>query len=288
MSELYEVHRRPDVDAPVLLVALDGWIDAGLATAAALGQLLVAGEWVPVASFDADDLLDHRSRRPTMHLVDGVVTELSWPSIELRAGTDDLGSDVLLLTGAEPDHRWRAFAAAVVDLALDLGVRQVHGLGAYPAPVPHTRATSVVATATTPEGAAQVGFVPGRIDVPGGVAAAIEARCAAVGVPASGLWAQVPHYAAAMPYPPASVALLEALQRVAGLRFPPGSLAEDATSTRARIDGLVAGNPEHEAMVRQLEEQVDAQPEPAAEETFLMSGEDLAAELEEFLRDEGP
>ena len=248
----------------------------------------MAGEWVPVATFDADELLDHRSRRPTMHLVDGVVTDLSWPSIELRAGTDDLGSDVLLLTGAEPDHRWRAFATAVVDLALDLGVRQVHGLGAYPAPVPHTRPTSVVATATTPEGAAQVGFVPGRIDVPGGVAAAIEARCASQGVPASGLWAQVPHYAAAMPYPPASVALLEALQRVAGLRFPPGSLAEDAASTRARIDGLVAGNPEHEAMVRQLEEQVDAQPEPAGEDTFLMSGEDLAAELEEFLRDEGP
>ena len=287
MSELYEVHQRPDVDSPVLLIALDGWIDAGLAGAAALAQLLTAAEWEPVATFDADELLDHRSRRPTMHLADGVITDLTWPTIELRAGTDDLGSDVLLLTGAEPDHRWRAFADAVVDLALDLGVRQVHGLGAYPAPVPHTRPTQVVATATSASAAAQVGFVPGRIDVPAGVAAAIETRCAEVGVPATGLWAQVPHYAAAMPYPAAALALLEALQRVAGLRFPPGSLTEDAATTRTRIDGLVAGNPEHEGMVRQLEEQLDARP-PAADGGFLMSGDDLAAELEEFLRDEGP
>lgn len=286
MSELYQVHRRPELDAPVLVLALDGWIDAGLAAGAALAQLLVAGEWLTLATFDADELLDHRSRRPTLHLVDGVATDLTWPSIELRAGTDERGADVLLLSGAEPDHRWQAFADAVVDLALDLGVRQVHGLGAYPAPVPHTRPTQVVATATSADGAARVGFVPGRIDVPAGVAAAIEQRCGAAGVPGIGLWAQVPHYAAAMPYPAAAVALLEALDRVAGVRFGAGSLAEEARATAARIDQLVEGNPEHEAMVRQLEAQLDSRP-PAADGGFLMSGEDLAAELEEFLRDEG-
>ncbi|MCX7621891.1 MAG: PAC2 family protein, partial [Acidimicrobiales bacterium] len=108
---------------------------------------------------------------------------------------------------------------AVVDLALEFGVRMVAGLGASPAPVPHTRACRVVSTATSPELARAVGFVPGRIDVPAGVHAPIELRCAEAGLPAVGLWAQVPHYAAAMPYPAAAVALIEALGRIAGVRF---------------------------------------------------------------------
>lgn len=283
MSALYALEDRPDLDEPVLIIALDGWIDAGLGAASALAQLRSTSEWITVATFDADELLDHRARRPTMHLDDGVVTELSWPSVQLLAGADGGGRDVLLLDGAEPDHRWAAFADAVATLALDLGVRAVHGLGAYPAPVPHTRPSRVVATATTPELAAAIGHVPGRIDVPSGVAAAIEQRCAASGVPAAGLWAQVPHYAATMPYPAAGVALLGALERVAGLTFDPGPLAEDATRAHERIEGLIDGNPEHVAMVRQLESQVDG---AVDESGFAISGDQLAEELEQFLRDE--
>src|SRR5262249_2044629 len=152
-------------------------------------------EMTTLATFDTDALLDHRARRPTMQLVDGVQTALSWPSIELRLGTDAEGTEALFLLGAEPDHSWRAFPSAIADLALEFDVRLVSGLGAYPAPVPHTRPTRVVATATTPELAREVGFVPGRIDVPGGVHAAIERFCGDAGLPAVGLWAQVPHYA---------------------------------------------------------------------------------------------
>lgn len=285
MSELYDLIEQPELEEPVLLVVLDGWIDAGLGAATALAQLQRSTSWSPIAVFDADELLDHRSRRPTMRIDEGVVTDLQWPSIELLAGTDRIGNDVLLLAGAEPDHRWRAFADAVADLALDLEVRAVHGLGAYPAPVPHTRPSRVVATATSAELAELIGHVEGRIDVPGGIAAAIEQRCAEVGVPAAGLWAQVPHYAAAMPYPAAGVALLDALRRVAGLSFDPGSLADEALATHQRIDALIQGNPDHLEMVRQLEVQVDDQvPTPPAD--FSMTGDELAAEIERFLNDD--
>src|SRR4029453_11027347 len=97
------------------------------------------GETVPVASFDADPHLDHRARRPAMLLQDGVLASLTWPAIELRAASDAAGNDLLLLVGAEPDHQWRAFTRAIVELALELDTRMVVGLGAYPAPVPHTR-----------------------------------------------------------------------------------------------------------------------------------------------------
>ena len=285
MAELYELLESPDLDSPSLILGLDGWIDAGFASANALGTILEDLDTITLAVFDSDSLLDHRSRRPTMHLLDGINTGLTWPSIELRAAVDRVGNEVLFLVGVEPDHRWRAFSAAVVDLAHQFGVSTVYGLGAYPAPVPHTRATRLVATATTIELAERVGKVQGRMDVPAGIHAAIERCCADEGLAATGLWAQIPHYAAGMPYPDGAFALIEGLRSIAGLQFPLGSLVDDARTTRHRLDELVANSEDHVAMVRLLEAQVDAviDTTPTAP---LPTGEDLAAELEQFLRDQ--
>jgi proteasome assembly chaperone (PAC2) family protein len=286
---LYEFVERPDLESPVLVLALDGWIDAGLGAANARAALLGSMSPATVAVFDSDQLLDHRARRPTLHLADGVVTGLTWPTVELQAAADADGNDVLLLVGSEPDHAWRAFTRAVVDLALEFGVRLVVGLGAYPAPVPHTRPTKLAATAGDAT-LSTVGMVKATIDVPAGVQAAIERRATEVGLPAIGLWAQVPHYVAAMPYPAASVALLEGLQSVAGLSVDADALKREVQTTRERIDALIAENPEHQHMVRQLEAAADAEPE--ADRTTdlgtgpLPSGDELAAELERFLREQ--
>ena len=283
MAELYELIESPELDSPTLLLGLDGWIDAGLAATNAFGTILENLETVTVAKFDADALIDHRSRRPTMHLLDGIITGLTWPTIELQAGFDAEGASVLFLVGAEPDHRWRAFADSVVDLAHHFGASAVFGLGAYPTPVPHTRPTQLVTTATDSEMAKRVGSVGGRIDVPAGINAAIELASAAAGLPATGLWAQIPHYAAGMPYPAGALSLIEGLRTIGGLHFNLGSLVEDARSTRDRLDELVANSEEHIDMVRQLEAQSDS---VAIVEDPLPMGDDLMAELEQFLREQ--
>ncbi|HEX2384884.1 MAG TPA: PAC2 family protein [Acidimicrobiales bacterium] len=289
MANLYELIDRPELDAPVLILALDGWIDAGLGAANARASLLTTMSPRTVARFDSDELLDHRARRPTMHLVDGVVTGLTWPSVELQTASDAAGSDVLLLVGAEPDHAWGAFTNSVVDLALDLQVRLVVGLGAYPAPVPHTRPTRLAVTASDASLATN-NLVRATVDVPAGVQAAIERRAHELGLAAVGLWAQVPHYLAAMPYPAASVALLDGLGDVAGLRVGNDTLRGEADATRQRVDALVNENDEHKQMVAQLEASVDAEQEStntALGVGPLPSGDELAAELERFLRDQG-
>jgi proteasome assembly chaperone (PAC2) family protein len=283
VADLYQIHESPELVDPVLVVCLDGWIDAGYAAANAVGTMLEGAGFVTVASFDADVLLDHRSRRPTMHIDDGVATGLTWPSIELRAAVDADGGEALFLVGAEPDHLWRAFSTSVVDLAHQFGVSQVVGLGAYPAAVPHTRPIRVVATATSAEQAHRVGTVAGRIDVPAGIHAAIEIAASESGLPSLSLWAQVPHYAAAMPYQEASEAIVTALGTHVGLTFPAGTLADDARATRARLDELVGNNDEHQAMVGQLERQYDTAEDIRGP---LPTGDDLAAELEQFLRDQ--
>lgn len=286
-SPLYEIHEDLDLDSPVLIMALEGWIDAGAGAARATAALTDSLDTVLVASFDADELLDHRARRPVMELVDGMNTGLIWPSIELHAATDDAGHDLLLLVGAEPDHTWRKFADAAVDLAMHFGTRLVLGLGAYPAPVPHTRPTSLASTATTRELADRVGPIGGSINVPAGVQAAVERRCAEMGLPAVGLWAQVPHYAAAMPYPAAAAALVDGVAEVGGLVLDSQVLHDEAVATRARLDDLVGESDEHRELVHQLEIHVDT--EGAAEDgppLELQTGDELAEELERFLREQ--
>jgi predicted ATP-grasp superfamily ATP-dependent carboligase len=186
----------------------------------------------------------------------------------------------------------------VAGLAEEFGVRLLVGLGAFPAGVPHTRTTRLAATASTAELATQVGVVSGTVQVPAGVLAAIERRLSPSGVPSVAIWARVPHYAAAMPYPPASVQLLEGLAAVAGIRVEVPELVEAAQATREHLDELTANSVQHMALVRQLEAQVDSEDaagavpgEGQAEATAagwgqLPTGDELAAEVERFLRDD--
>lgn len=291
MTRLYEFAEHPDLESPALIVSLEGWIDAGGAAARATGAVLEGVEATPVVEFDADALLDHRSRRPVMRLDDGMNLGLTWPSIRIMAFSDSVGNDALILVGAEPDHQWRAFTHAVVDLAMELGVRMVVGLGAYPAPVPHTRPSLLATTATDPQLRDQLAQVRSSIEVPASIGNAIEERCKEVGLPAVGIWAQVPHYAAAMPYPAAALSLVEGLNEVTGLSIATGTLAEEADATRARLDDLVADSAEHLALLRQLEARADAAgaaaPGGPTQVADLPSGDELASEIERFLREQG-
>jgi predicted ATP-grasp superfamily ATP-dependent carboligase len=189
-----------------------------------------------------------------------VITELTWPRTEVRAGRDLQGRDVLFLVGAEPDRHWRAFVDAVVTLSLGWGVRMVVGLGAFPAPAPHTRPVRLAATAppSTASTLSRIGVVQGEMDVPAGVHAAIEHAFGSAGVDTVCLWARVPHYVAAMPFHEASAVLVEGLAKVSGLTLDSSSLRGAADESRRQVDELIAVNPEHMAMVAKLERAVDS------------------------------
>jgi predicted ATP-grasp superfamily ATP-dependent carboligase len=226
-----------------------------------------------------------------MHIEVGEVTSLSWPSIDLLATGDPSQGAVLYLVGAEPDHAWGAFCDAVVELAEMLDVRLVVGLGAYPTPVPHTRPARLAATLSTPDLGEGRDYLLASIDVPAGVQAAIEKACAEAGIPAIGLWAQVPHYVVSMEYPGAAVALLDGLADIAGMTLDVDGLRDEAAGLRRRLDELVKANPEHVSMVSRLEEQFDAETEGPSEQGLsggrLPTADELVAEVERFLREQG-
>ncbi len=285
---LYERLPGRRLERPVLVVALEGWVDAGLGADGAISALLSAEPTELVATFDGETLIDQRARRPVAHIANGVNEGLTWPVIQVRAGADLAGNDVCYLVGPEPDFRWTAFIGAVLELCRELDVRMVVGLGAFPAPAPHTRPIRLAATG--PEASAdlvgRIGVVQGEIDVPSGVWGSMEIAFGEAGVPTIGLWARVPHYVAGMAFPAASAALLEGLAVIAGLRIDATPLHTAADTSRQQVDELIARSSEHSALVRQLEHNLDATEGNPLDVGQIPTGDELAAELERYLREE--
>jgi hypothetical protein len=274
---LYTLRDAHELIDPVLLAAFDGWVDAGSAATTALGLLADDGE--VVATFDADRLFDYRARRPPLEIVDGRLTELTWPELVLRR-TRLEERDLLVLVGPEPDYRWRAFTTDVVDLAGRLGVAQWISLGAIPAAVPHTRRVPIIGTEAAPgllRGEVMAGPA-GTLRVPSALVSAIELEVAAAGIPALGYFAQVPHYVSG-PYATAALELLRAVGNHLGAEIPVGELAEEARELRIRLDTATGLDETTHGYVERLEAMYD--------ERRLPSGDDLISDIERFLRDQG-
>jgi len=282
---------RPEQDEPVLLVMLTGWIDAGGAAADAMSAIREEAAAATFLAFDDDTYIDFRARRPVMELRDGVNTVLQWSTITMAAGHDRAGHDLLLLSGPEPDMAWHRFAAAVGDVAAELGVGRMVALGAYPFTTPHTRPSRLSCTTPSPDVLASVPFLRSSIDVPAGMAAVLEHAMHERGIPALGIWAQVPHYVSAMAYPPATVALLDGLRDAADIVVDATAARQAAVELGQRLDSMVAENAEHQRMLGQLEdlydslEDDDLETQPHGPSLEMRSGDELAAELERFLRD---
>lgn len=277
----------PSLVRPALVLGLEGWVDAGYAAATAVNALLESTAHEVVATFDGDALIDQRSRRPILRVSNGVHAGLTWPELRLLAATDTGGRSLLILAGPEPDLRWHEWSDEVVALGLRLEVEMVVGLGAFPAPAPHTRPVRLAATASTEELAGRVGFLPATMEVPAGAQAVLEVAFGEAGVPSIGVWARVPHYAAGTPYPEASAVLLDKLADLTGISIDTEALREAGRKARDQIQTLIEASPEHSAMVRQLEQQQDNELGLSATEfTHLPTGDEIAAELERFLRGE--
>ena len=287
----YRLHegyaKMPALSSPLLVVMLQGWIDASGAAHAAMTRLVSATGATTLVTFDSDEFLDYRARRPTMELREGINTRLDWPSIELMLGHDINNKEVLLLTGPEPDSRWNHFAAVVGELAVQLRVRKMIGIGAYPFATPHTRAVNLSCTSPSSDAIASLPYVRSSVDVPAGIEAALEHVLTGRGISSVGIWAQVPHYATSMPYPPAPVALLSAVCDTGGISLDVSDARNEAAAHRERLDALVAANPEHEQLLGQLESAYDAAHQRDESSADIPSGDELAAQFEAYLREQG-
>lgn len=296
---MFTLHREPAFDAPPVLVhAFTGFVDAGSGTRIAGEHLLAALDHELVATFDPDDTLDYRARRPRMqYRVDRFVS-VDVPQVTLHEVTDLAGRRFLLLVGPEPDYRWQEFLAAVEGLARRFGAQLAVGLGAIPWPAPHTRPMGVTVHGSEPALLQGHASVIGEIEVPGHVGAMLEFHLGQQGIPSMGITAQVPHYLGQFEYPRAAQVLVEALGQMTGLRLPVAELMPAAAHADREVAEQLAGNDEFATVVAALEQQYDQLlgGQPAQQvgtpstgladlvpEGGMPTGDEIAAQVEQFL-----
>lgn len=277
---LYELVDPGALTAPVLVVAFDGWVNAGNAGTTAADAL--AGDGDEIVTFDADALFDFRDTRPTFDFRQGVMEAIGWPRVTIRRRTVD-GRDLLVLSGTEPSLAWNRLTAAVVELAGRFGVTEHVSLGGIPWAAPHTRPVTIITTGSSPDRIPPSDDHPeGLLRVPASAVSAVELAVARSGVPTIGFWARVPNYLGTA-FHAAALALVARFGRHLEIELPTLELATEAAEQLIQIDAVVAARPDVRTLVEQLENLVDGQPP--------VTGEQIAAEIERFLRsggEEGP
>lgn len=277
---------------PVLVSAFTGWNDAADASSLALSTILDGSGAAQFASFEPEEFFDYQATRPQIKLIEGVTRALEWPENVLHAteGGAFAGRDVILLSGPEPNFRWKSFSEALVGLAKALDVEMTITLGALLADVPHSRPVSVAANSQDPDLTADLELLPSRYEGPTGITGILQSVFADAGIPSVGLWASTPHYLPAVPSAPAALAILEKLTELTGIPVDTSQLEETSGDYQEQISAAVQRDSDLSSYVKMLEDRYDSQveasePLESTEEREIPNGDDLARELEDFLRD---
>lgn len=293
-GKLYTI--EADGSAPagaVMLHALTGFVDAGQAGRLAVAHLLANLEHRVLATFDVDQLLDYRSRRPMMTFDRDHWAAYETPQLNLYEMRDETGTIFLVLAGPEPDLQWEQFAEEVRELVEHYEIGLTVGLGAVPMAVPHTRPAAVTAHATRPELISSYRPWFDTLEVPGNAGALLELRLGEAGHDAMGFAVHVPHYLARIEYPEAARSLLEHVARTSGLDLPAEALRPAAQQVLDEVDKQIAGSEESTTVVANLEARFDAATGAVEQRPMLVSdaeamptGDEIAAELEQFLAEQ--
>jgi proteasome assembly chaperone (PAC2) family protein len=273
---------RPQLRSPVLIAAFEGWNDAADAATSAVDYLKTTWHGKTFASIEPEEFFDFQVVRPRVRLTREGIREVIWPRTEfVNAEMTGVERDVVLLHGIEPSMHWPTFCKLVLDVASTCGVEMVITLGALLAGRPHTRPTRVTGTASTPEIAQRFGLATPTYEGPIGITGVLMDAARRAGIASIGLWAWVPHYVQGSPSPKASLGLVQRLGSLLDFQLDLTDLERRTRSYEERINEAVQGDPDIAATVRELERQADAE-----DLEQLPSGEDLAAEVERYLREQ--
>ena len=272
--------RSPNVNEPVLIVAFGGWNDAGDAATTAVDHL--ADQWNarPFADIDPEVFYDFTSTRPEVRIEASGHRVIDWPTNEfLAAGVPGQEFDAILLSGIEPQLRWRTFCEHVIGVALATDAKLVITLGALLAEVPHSRPVSVFGSAYDAESANELDLLPSRYEGPTGITGVLHAACSEAGIRSAAFWAAVPTYVPSSPSPKAAMALVQRTMRLLDTSVDLTDLRFATDAYEHQVSELVAEDDETTEYVAHLERRYDEEPES------FVDGDDLVEEVERFLRD---
>lgn len=295
---------QPSLRTPTLIAAFTGWNDAGDAASGAAQHLAASWQARKIATIDPEDFFEFQATRPQVRLRDGHTREIVWPPNELYAASTPTG-DVLVLSGTEPQLRWRTFCEQIIEVAKQFDVRLVLTLGALLADVPHTRPVRIIGTASEQQLIDRFELQRSRYQGPTGIVGVLQDACTRMGLSSASLWAAVPSYAPGTPSPKATLALVQRTTDIVGLAVETHSLERKSLDYEQEMTRNVADDDDLAGYVNRLEsafddgsddlqdddadevnatDETDDGPELAADPA---SADQLVEEVERFLRDQG-
>jgi proteasome assembly chaperone (PAC2) family protein len=285
MDALVWETQPPELRSPVLVCAFAGWNDAAGAATTALTAAAESLDAEVVAQIDPEEFFDFQANRPTISLAEGQTRQIEWPgNVLMVARPAGAERDLVLLAGTEPNLRWRAFSDGIAEAAETLKVEMVVSMGALIADVTHTLPVPITGLASDPDLVERLDLASSNYEGPTGVVGVVHDACDKRGIPSASLWAAVPHYVAAVPNPKAALALLRRLEGLVGVAVEASGLEEESESFERQVSNAVSANPEIQELVQRLEEE---QAEQLDVEEEIPSGESLARDFEQFLRQRG-
>jgi proteasome assembly chaperone (PAC2) family protein len=279
-------HMRIELRKPVLVAAFKGWNDAGDAASFAASHLGRVWSATKCASIDPEQFYDFQAVRPQVHLEDGLTRKITWPDNDfLAAKLSGMDQDVMVLVGTEPNLRWRTFSEMIVNVARQYDVSLVLTFGALLADVPHSRPVHITGTAADERLVERLNLQRSRYEGPTGIVGVLHEAFARAGIDSASLWAAVPHYLAVNPNPKAALALVNKAVELIGAPADVEELQRASVVYEERVTEMVDEDDDVKAYVKLLEERADEREAGEMNPERLPSGEALAAELEQFLRD---
>jgi len=265
----------------ILVVAFEGWNDAGEAASGVVTTLKDELDVYPIAEVDPEDYFDYQFNRPTVAADDDGVRQLIWPGVTIYGPTTPNtaeGATVYLLTGTEPSRGWKTFTAEILEVIEDSEISSIVFLGAMLADVPHTRPISVFTSSEDAAVRELLGIERSSYEGPVGILSVLSDAAQKAGIPTVAIWASVPHYVHNAPSPKATLAMIEKLEELIGVVIPRGELATESEAWENGIDALASDDEEMADYIKQLEQARDTVDSPEA------SGDAIAEEFERYLQ----
>ncbi len=276
----------PELRSPILVAAFAGWNDGAGSATSALTAIASSLEARPVAHIDPEEFYDFQVNRPSISLDEGQTRQVGWPAnVFLAAQAPGAERDLVLLSGIEPNNRWRGFSETVMAAIDRLEVEMVISLGALIADVAHTRPVPITGLASDPDLVERLNLSRSSYEGPTGIVGVIHDACRQSGIVSASLWAAIPHYVATVPNPKAALALLRRLEAFTGIAIEAPELEDAAGQFEEQITRAVEGNAEIAELVRQLEEAQSEEDVGLGGE--VPSGDAIAREFQAFLRQRG-
>lgn len=276
----YKLHDIGDLESPVFVLAFKGLFDIGGAATGAVDWLSMTHQGQPAASIDPELLFDFQETRPEIRLGRSGNREILWPSNNaLWAKTEPGVPDLVLLSGVEPNLRWRSFSAVIAELVEHTNTAMVVTLGASLGVVPHSRRLPVKASTGNRELAERLGVAKPSYEGPTGLIGSLHEHLGSQGIPVMSLTVSVPHYVPSSPSPKATAALLANFERFVKIPTEHAGMADDIRDWEARVHRAIEEDDEVRSYVSDLEQQSDEEPQ------IVVDTSDVANEIEQFLRE---